>query len=1078
TEGGEADKVVVAGDGDWAHYDPVSLHRIDKLALRVSANAEGGSIELRSGAADGALLATAEVPATGSTRFADVVVDVSSVPNDSFDLYLVFRGGETKLNFIEAFGRGSSPTAAPDVAITSPAAGGELEPGQDVTISADASDPYNPDGTVTAVEFFVDGESIGTDDSAPYSATLAAPEEGLYDLTAVATNEAGKSRTSRVVVAQVGELFGDLVPFTNADGVFERLGDGRFRITGAGDDTWQGIDEYSTLYAPAGGDDGWEAVVKVDAQQNTNGSAKAGVIVRNDVTQPGTSPGYAMVGIRPSGGVEFLADPDGNGQLNTSVAGGTTSYPVWVKLKRDGASYTAYFSKNGTTWTQVGGAVTLTGAAATQDVGMFMVSHASSAGTVDFADFAIDTDPQGPEPERPLEPLMCPGAPLSDEFEAPVVGAAWALRSGTVPVTQSAGALNLPVTAGDINEASTGPVSFAGKDLPTGAWEATTKLTLAHTSHWQWAGLVVHQSDDEYNKLAFVRNQNGNRFIEFQSETGGSRTTAAAPTLPADFPSTIHLKLTSDGTTLTGAYSADGTSWTPLAGSLQLKQDARIGLMAAGDLGSTPVVAKADWFRFAPEPVPGAAVTPNDEFDGTSLDGCRWSETVRYDSNHLRVADGHLKIETQPGDVNGTNPITPRNFVLTKAPEGDWVATTKFTAPLKHRWQLAGLMMWADDDNYVKADVVAYNNPGTALDLRAELAGEVDAQGIGNRNLNIADSSESGYWYIRVTKTGDVYTAEVSDGGVNWTSIGAGITFAKPLRGLGLMAIGPQQEEPVVVGFDSFTLETEQADETAPTTTLTWSPAEPDGEDGWYTAAPSFALEATDADGTGVASTEYAIGDGAWTAYTEPVAVTGEGEATVAFRSTDVAGNVEEAGTSTVKVDTVAPVTTATVEAGDGDAVVTLAATDDTSGAAGTEFRVDGGAWAAYADPIVVSGAGDHTVDYRSVDVAGNLEDDQTARLTIDEPIPVELKVTATAVTQCLAGTAQVAVYAANTGNSPADLVISTPWGDHEIADVAAGSAVYHLFDTGTAKLKKGTLTVSLRHQDGEHEAEARAAYA
>ncbi|GAA1825092.1 ThuA domain-containing protein [Agromyces salentinus] len=1054
-EGVDSDRVIVGGDGAWAHFEPVNFHRIDALALRVSALVEGGSIELRQGGVDGELLATAEVPATGSTRFTDVTVDTSAFTRDTMDLYVVFRGAEIKLNFLEAIGQGASPTAAPQVAITSPEAGVELEPGADVTVEATATD--SGDG-VEQVEFLVDGESIGTDETSPYAATWTAPEEGLYELTAVATNAAGKSKTSRIVVAQVGELFGDLVPFTNADGTFERIGDGRFRISGAGDDAWQGTDEYSTLYAPAGGDDAWEAVVKVDAQQNTNGAAKAGLIVRNDLTQPGTSPGYAMVGVRPSGGIEFLADPDGNGQLNTSVQGGTTSYPTWVKLKRAGADYTAYFSKNGTTWTQVGGTVNLAGAAAVQDVGMFMVSHATGAGTVDFADFAIDTDPQVPEPVKPLEPLVCAAAPLSDEFDGPALAPTWGLRTADgATITQSGGTLKLPVAPGDINEASPGPVSFASKPLPTGAWEATTKITLAHTSHWQWAGLVVHQSDNEYNKLGFVRNQSGGRFVEFQSETGGARTTPAAPALPADFPTTIHLKLTSNGTVLTGAYSTNGEAWTALNGQLQLKSNARIGLMAAGDLGTTPVTAQADWFRFSPEPAAGAPISANDGFDGTALDGCRWGQSVRYDSNHAKVADGHLKITTQPGDINGTNPLSPSNFILTKAPEGDWVATTKFKAPLKHRYQLAGLMMWADDDNYVKADVVAYNAPGSALDLRAELAGEKGAAGIGNRNLNIADSTESGYWYIRVTKTGNLYTAEVSDGGVNWTPIGdTGITFDQPLRGLGLMAIGPQQEEPVVVEFDSFELVADQEDTTAPVTTLAWTPAEADGEDGWYRTAPSFALEASDADGSGVDSTEYAIDGGEWTAYDAPVGLTGEGEVVVTFRSTDAAGNVEATGSATVRVDTVAPATSAGVEDVDGGVQVTLSAADATSGVATTEVRVDGGEWTAYAEPLAFTDSAAHSIAYRSTDAAGNVEAEQVVEIE-----PAQLDLTVVVTSRCIAGKAQLSVKATNGEDVPLSVAIASAYGEKSFATVAPGKNAFHTFSTRLGQMPAGDVKVT-----------------
>jgi regulation of enolase protein 1 (concanavalin A-like superfamily) len=671
------------------------------------------------------------------------------------------------------------------------------------------------------------------------------------------------------------------------------------------------------------------------------------------------------------------------------VQSGTSGTPKWLKLRRDEGGYSAYWSNNGTTWNQVGTKLTLAGAAATQDVGIFEMSHEAAAKSADFSQFAINTEPTDPTTPDPVsDPLVCPTGPLSDEFDSPSLLAKWGLRYAPGrPITQSGGSLNLPVTTGDINEANTGPVSFAGQPVPAGDWTATTKITLEHSSHWQWAGLVVHRSDNEYNKLAFVRNSAGGRFVEFQSETNGSRTTPGAPAVPADFPTTIYLRLVNTGGTLTAAYSSNGEAWTNVSGSTPLKTDARIGLMAAGDLGTTPRVAQVDWFRFTPEPQ-ATEIEPNDEFDGTQLDGCRWARSVRYNSNAEEVKDGHLRITTQPGDINGNNPVSPRNFILQDAPEGDWVATTRFKAPMKHRWQLAGLLMYGDDDNYVKADVVAYNAPGAALDLRAEASREVGGAISGGSNVNIADSTESGYWYIRVTKTGNQYVSEVSDGGTNWTPIGSGITFDEPLDALGLMAIGPQQEEPVTVDFDYFHLEAGEEDATAPTTQLTLDPAAPNGANGWYTSAPSFTLSADDGEGSGVESTEYRVGDGEWTAYAgEPVSLADAGDGTVeiSFRSTDVAGNVEEAGSTTVRLDRVAPETSAS-QAPDGDSVVvTLAATDATSGVASTEYRVDDGAWTAYTAPVRLDEPGEHVVAFRSTDEAGLVEETRTVSVIVED---------------------------------------------------------------------------------------------
>ena len=1002
---------VISGQGGaWASYDPVNLYRIDELVLRVSASS-AGTIELRKDAADGEVLSTVEVPATGG-RYVDLIVEAPAL-EETFELFVVMPGqGERRLNFIEAIGQGSSPDTKPVVRITAPQEGEALPVDGEVEVTADATDATND---ITEVEFFAEGESIGADTTAPYSVTWQTPaEEDVVELTAVATNSEGVETTSRVVGAQVGELFGDLQQFSNAGGEFEKLGTGRFRITGAGANAWQSVDQYSSLFLPGGVvDDSWEAVVKVEGQTHTNGGAKSGLIVRNDVTQPGQSAGYALLAIRPSGGVEWLRDPDGNGQLNASDAGGSTAYPTWLKIKRDGTSYTAYLSRNGTTWTQVGPAATLSGAAATQDVGMVTLAHSGTPGSADFSEFAIDSDPVAADPQKRYPALRNTTGPISDEFSTGLNGK-WSVREQTgKPVRTAGGSLLLPVTTSDINEATPGPISFVGQPAPSGAWEVSTKLTLDHGTHWQYAGLMLHKSDDEYTKLAFTKNQNGSRFLEFQTETAARRTTHASFTLPTTFPTTAYLKLVSDGSGLRAHYSSDGQQWTQMTGNpAPIKTDAEIGLVAAGDTGAGDKVASVDWFRVTPDRTKPAGER-DDEFTGDALDGNRWNQTIRYDASAVEVSGGALNIETQPGDINGNNPLNPRNFVLQDAPEGDWVATTRFKAPLQVRYQLAGLLMYNDDDNYVKADVVAYNQAGSGRDLRAEFAGERNGQGFGSRDINVANATESGFYHLRVTKVGTSYTAEVSlTDGQTWLPIGTGaITFDQPLKALGLMAIGPEQDEPVTVSFDYFRIDVEgeepdPVDEDAPTTSITWSPAQADGEEGWYVTAPSFTLSATDGDGSGVAGTEYKIGDGQWTAYTEssgPVEITEDGTHVVQFRSTDEAENVEEAGSATVKVDTTAPETSVSQAPEAGATVVTLTGDDgEGSGVAGIEYQLDDGDWVAYTEPVRVTGVGEHTLMVRSTDTAGLVEEAQSITVTVTgggDPEPGDTTAPTTSIT-------------------------------------------------------------------------------
>ncbi|MET8043638.1 plastocyanin/azurin family copper-binding protein [Micromonospora sp. NPDC005215] len=185
-------------------------------------------------------------------------------------------------------------------------------------------------------------------------------------------------------------------------------------------------------------------------------------------------------------------------------------------------------------------------------------------------------------------------------------------------------------------------------------------------------------------------------------------------------------------------------------------------------------------------------------------------------------------------------------------------------------------------------------------------------------------------------------------------------------------------------------------DTTAPTVDATVS-GDRDG-DGNYLGAATVTVTATDAD-SGVQSIEYQVDDTSFQPYSEPVRVTAIGDHSVQFRATDQAGNTSAVGSVSFRIvepgeeDTTAPEVTAAL-AGDrdgdgnyvGTATATLTATDTGSGVATIEYALDGGAFTAYANPIVVTTVGMHMLHYRATDVAGNTSAEQMAHFTVVEP--------------------------------------------------------------------------------------------
>jgi hypothetical protein len=83
--------------------------------------------------------------------------------------------------------------------------------------------------------------------------------------------------------------------------------------------------------------------------------------------------------------------------------------------------------------------------------------------------------------------------------------------------------------------------------------------------------------------------------------------------------------------------------------------------------------------------------------------------------------------------------------------------------------------------------------------------------------------------------------------------------------------------------------------------------------------------------------------------------------------------------------DSTPPVTTCAIT-GTNPVTITLTATDDDSGVNHTYYKIDAGTYAEYTAPVEVTAAGDHTVYFYSVDVAGNAETEKSQTFTVEAP--------------------------------------------------------------------------------------------
>ena len=196
--------------------------------------------------------------------------------------------------------------------------------------------------------------------------------------------------------------------------------------------------------------------------------------------------------------------------------------------------------------------------------------------------------------------------------------------------------------------------------------------------------------------------------------------------------------------------------------------------------------------------------TRSDEFDGDELDRDRWSIIVREEPERISVSDGALHLVSAPSDIYAGENALP-NIILQPLPGGGdepWSITTHMTWNPTQNYQNAGLMIYGDDDNYIKTGMVW--NGSRNFELIKEL----------NQNPNhVATVGAGGVpstFYLRyVSPDGNTVTSQFSGDGETWETIGTTDISGIPDPKIGIYAMATSQPgaAEITADFHSVTIE-------------------------------------------------------------------------------------------------------------------------------------------------------------------------------------------------------------------------------------------------------------------------------
>jgi len=152
-----------------------------------------------------------------------------------------------------------------------------------------------------------------------------------------------------------------------AAGAFS-LVNGLFTVSGSGADIWGQADSFHFVFQALHGDGTLTA--RVLTVKNTDAWAKAGVMFRESLE---ANSAYALALVTPASGIAFQQRDHPGASVSEVLHVPNQAAPCWLRLARQGNTFTASSSVNGTSWTTMGSATIPMGSQAY--AGLAVCSH-------------------------------------------------------------------------------------------------------------------------------------------------------------------------------------------------------------------------------------------------------------------------------------------------------------------------------------------------------------------------------------------------------------------------------------------------------------------------------------------------------------------------------------------------------------------------------------------------------------------------------------------------------------------------------------------------------------------------------